>query len=272
MKVFVCDISRCNGCRSCQIVCKDEHCDVDWGEYAAPQPETGQFWMDVKEQVRGAVPVVRTTFTPTLCCHCDECALIALAPDAVYKREDGLVIIDPVKAEGRQDLVDACPAHTVFWNESLKLPQKCTGCAHLLDDGWSIPRCVDVCPTGALRFGDEEEFASEIAAAETLTSVSTLGPRVYYLNMPKRFVAGCLVDFQEDEVVIGANVRLKDAAGNVAYESVSDELGDFLFDQIEPGSYMLEASLPQSDSMFSKAVDTIHEDIVLGDIEFAGQR
>ena len=40
MKTFIIDIDRCIGCRSCQLVCKDEHCDNDWMPYAAPQPDT----------------------------------------------------------------------------------------------------------------------------------------------------------------------------------------------------------------------------------------
>ena len=44
-KVFAIDVAKCNGCYGCQIVCKDEHCGNDWRPYAAPQPETGQFWM-----------------------------------------------------------------------------------------------------------------------------------------------------------------------------------------------------------------------------------
>ena len=29
-KVFVIDVAKCNGCHSCQIVCKDEHVANDW--------------------------------------------------------------------------------------------------------------------------------------------------------------------------------------------------------------------------------------------------
>jgi tetrathionate reductase subunit B len=29
-KVFVIDGAKCNGCHSCQIVCKDEHVGNDW--------------------------------------------------------------------------------------------------------------------------------------------------------------------------------------------------------------------------------------------------
>ena len=43
--------------------------------------------------------------------------------------------------------MDACPYDVIFFNEDLNLAQKCTGCAHLLDDGWAEPRCADACPT-----------------------------------------------------------------------------------------------------------------------------
>ena len=32
-KVFVIDLSICNGCYSCQIACKDEHVGNDWTPY-----------------------------------------------------------------------------------------------------------------------------------------------------------------------------------------------------------------------------------------------
>ena len=63
-KVFAIDVAKCNGCYGCQIVCKDEHCGNDWRPYAAPQPETGQFWMRIDEKTRGQVPVVKVSYTP----------------------------------------------------------------------------------------------------------------------------------------------------------------------------------------------------------------
>lgn len=86
------------------------------------------------------------------------------APDAVYRREDGLVIIDPAKAAGHSELVDACPYGAIYWNDDLGLPQKCTGCAHLVDAG-ALPHCVDACATGALQFGEEEDLADLVAQA-----------------------------------------------------------------------------------------------------------
>ncbi len=64
MKVFVHDTSICNGCYNCQIACKDEHVANDWTPYAKPQPEIGQFWLKLTENVRGQVPRVKVAYYP----------------------------------------------------------------------------------------------------------------------------------------------------------------------------------------------------------------
>lgn len=210
MKVFVYDLDKCNGCHNCQIACKDEHVENEWLPYAKPQPDTGQFWCKVEEEVCGRTPHVRVRYLPTQCNHCDEAPCMKNC-DALYKRDDGLVILDPEKSKGKKEIVDSCPYGAIYWNDELEIPQKCTGCAHLLDDGWAVPRCVDACCTGALRFGEEEEFAEELKNAVVLQPELGTSPRVYYLNMPKRFVAATVVDIDEDEVVEGAEVILQRA-------------------------------------------------------------
>ncbi len=98
------------------------------------------------------------------CMHCDDALCVKAAQDgAIYKRSDGVVIIDPKKSEGQKRLVSTCPYRVIYWNEEKQIPQKCTFCAHLLDKGWKEPRCVEVCPTGALTFGDLDRPNSEAA-------------------------------------------------------------------------------------------------------------
>lgn len=264
-KVFVIDVARCNGCRNCQVACKDEHCDQAWPPYAAAEPETGQFWIRVDEREHGSIPKLRVAYTPHGCMHCKEAPCMAVAEQgAVYRREDGLVIVDPERSRGQRKIMDACPYHAIFWNDELDIPQKCTGCAHLLDDGWDVPRCVDSCPTGALRFGDESEFVNEISKAEVLLPESGCHPSVYYLNLPKRFVAGEIYDSQRDEVVIGARVELKDASGKVS-EASSDDFGDFWFKQVEPSVYTV---LIEADGYAAKSieVDATDADVNIGAI------
>ena len=216
-KVFVIDIARCNGCHNCQIVCKDEHVANDWSPIAKPQPDIGQFWLELTERVRGTVPKVKVAYRPHLCMHCDDAPCIAACPveGAAYQREDGLVILDSIKCTGCRLCVEACPYDAIFFNEDLNLAQKCTGCAHLLDDGWAEPRCADACPTNALRLMDEDEAKELIAKGQVWTPKfkSDAKPRVYYLDLPKKFIAGTLYEPVEEEVVIGAAATLKAADG-----------------------------------------------------------
>lgn len=268
MKIFVVDVEKCVGCRSCQLVCKDEHCDNDWMPYAAPQPDTGQFWMRVDEKERGQVPKVTVSYTPVMCQHCAEAPCMAVAKDgAVYRREDGLVVVDPVKAKGQKAVVDACPYHAVFWNDELEIPQKCTGCAHLLDDGWSVPRCVEACAHDALRFGERDEFAAELAVAEPLRPEANTAPSVYYLNLPKRFIGGEIADLEEEEVIIGAKVTLVDMATGEERVAVSDDFGDFWFRQIPASEYRITVEAAgYRTRVVSDFVSTVEKDLNVGTI------
>lgn len=274
-KVFVFDAAQCTGCRNCQLACKDEHVDNDWSPIALPQPDTGQFWLHLKEKVRGQVPKVKVSYVAHLCQHCDAAPCMQAASDmghedAIYKRPDGLVIIDPEKAKGMEHIGDACPYGAIFYNEELAVPQKCTGCAHLVDEGLP-PHCVDVCPHGALRFGDEEEFAAEIAASEELIEGSGAKPRVHYLNLPKRFLAGIVVDLEADEVIIGAKITAENVRTGEVLTTQTDAFGDFWFHQVAATEWRVYA---EADGYLTRVLDasTADEDRNMGPIElFAAQ-
>jgi len=72
--------------------------------------------------------------------HCDDASCIKAATGGRrYKRADGIVVIDPKKSKGQKAVVSACPYRVIFWNEEKQIPQKCTFCAHLLDQGGKPP-------------------------------------------------------------------------------------------------------------------------------------
>jgi tetrathionate reductase subunit B len=267
MKVLIIDISKCNGCYNCQIACKDEHVGNDWTPYAKPQPDTGQFWMKVTDKVRGTVPKVKVSYLHDICQHCDE-ALCSRAckQNAIYKRDDGVVIIDPQKCAGRRDCIDACPYKgVVYFNDDLNIAQKCTFCAHLLDGGWKEPRCVEVCPTGALSFGDESDLKHLINKAEILHPEYGTKPRVYYVGLPKSFIAGSVYDPKEDECIAGAAVTLTNSESGETFTTRTDNFGDFWFEDLEAGAFSLSI---EADGFPIKRIEPIrtHTDVNLGDI------
>lgn len=267
MKVFVHDTSLCNGCYNCQIACKDEHVTNDWTPYAKPQPEIGQFWLKLSENVRGQVPRVKVAYYPILCQHCDNapCMAACKVKGAIYKREDGLVIIDPVKCTGCRNCVDACPYGAIYFNKDLTIAQKCTGCAHLLDSGWKEPRCVDACPTLALKFMEESEAKAYLKKSELLKperkNVDKV--RVHYLNLPKRFIAGTVYDPVEKEVVIGANVTLVDSANKKSYTAKTDSYGDFEFENLPVSKFVVSIAKGKKSKDIKVSTDS---DVSLGDI------
>lgn len=264
MKVFVIDQKYCNGCYGCQIACKDEHCGNDWMPYQKPQPELGHFWMKLQETTHGQVPRVKLEYRPYMCQQCDSCPLVEKWPDAVTKRDDGLVCIDPVKAQGNKEMVDACPYGVVYWNEELSLAQKCDGCAHLVDAG-EVPHCVDLCPTNAIRFGEESEFTDEIARA-TRIDMGT-DSRVYYLNAPGLFIGGGAWNSDEDEVIIGAKVTLTMPDGTTR-TTETDDFGDFWFRNLEAGKYSVDIQADGYAPLAGHAVD-LTKSLNIGDFDLA---
>lgn len=246
--------ARCMSCYACFMACKDEHCG--WAsKLSAPQPHMGQFWMNIREWERGdSERRIKTATVPTPCSHCQDPACAKAAKNgAVYKRPDGIVIIDPEKAKGQKQIVDACPIHAVYWNEDLQLPQKCTMCAELLDDPnypGKEPRCVEACPNEALIFGDlddPESAISKAVAAGKVTQLEELAGKetnVVHLNIPTVFLAGTAY-LPGDEVAIGAKVtlRCRDCGSEQTVET--NYFGDWEFEDLKKGAtYDITIEMP----------------------------
>jgi len=226
------------------MACKDEHCGHD-SALSKAQPMMGQKWIDIVEWERGdSSRRVKTASVPTLCAHCENPACLKVAKDgAVYKRPDGIVIVDPEKSVGQKQIADACPM--MFWNEEFEIPQKCTMCAELLDDPEYLkylgdkalvkPRCVEACPNKALYFGDLDDPNSEVSkiiASERNTppheSLEGDNSNVKWLNVPTAYLAGTVYQPKElDEVMAGAVVKLTCRETGETWQTESNYFGDW---------------------------------------------
>ena len=236
------DSARCMACYACFMACKDEHCGWDTTVSKA-QPHMGQFWMDIREWERGDNERrIKTATVPTPCSHCQNpaCAGAATVEGAVYVREDGIVIIDPEKAKGQKAIAEACPIGAIYWNEEEQIPQKCTMCAHLLDDPdypGKEPRCVEACPNQALIFGDlddpNSDISKKIAAGKVtqLAGLEGIETNVVHLNVPTAFLAGTVYLPEDDEVAIGAHVKATCECGTV-FEMDTNWAGDYEFEDL----------------------------------------
>ena len=253
---LIIDVAKCANCHNCVVAAKDEHDGNDFSGYAAAQPRDGRPLITLRREVRGNGPMVDAAYMPVMCNHCDEPPCVRAAGDgSVYKRPDGIVLMDPERTKGRKDVVNSCPYHAIAWNEAREVPQTWIFDAHLLDQGWPRPRCAQVCPTDAIEAVKLEDGALarrvETEGLRVLNPAFRTRPRVFYRNMERFlawFVGGNLVADVNGrrENVAGATVRLYRGQRLIG-ETVSDAFGDFKIDGLESreGDYRLDCSHPE---------------------------
>lgn len=270
---MIVDVERCNNCRGCFLAVKDEHTGNDFPGYAAEQPAMGHNWLEIERKERGTYPIVDAHFMPVMCNHCDDAPCMKAAENgAVKKRDDGIVIIDPVKAKGQKQIVDACPYGAISWNEDKQLPQAWIFDAHLFDQGWEKTREEQSCAMDVFRSVkvDDDEMA-RIAAEEGLEVLQPeLGtkPRVYYKNMhffTKCFVGGTVVTHIDgvEECVAGADVSVSKDGTEVG-RATTDTFGEFKVDKLDPGSGSYQLEVSAAGGSLSQSFDLGDESVYLG--------
>src|SRR6202008_1780623 len=166
---MIIDVAECTNCNLCTLAAMDEYVGNEWRGYSAPMPKHGHKWINILQKERGQVPMIDIAYVPTMCNHCDDAPCMGNAGDAIEKRADGIVLLDPVKSKAVQALCEACPAGRSWWNEEPELPQLWPLDAHLIDQGWQQTRGQQSCPTGAMKaIKVEDEVMTSIAADQRL--------------------------------------------------------------------------------------------------------
>ncbi len=219
---------------------KDEYVGNEHPGYSAPVAVESSDIITLERRVRGETPVVDAVNVLRMCNHCDDAPCMKAGGDAVRKRDDGIVIIDPEKAKGRRDIVDACPYDAIVWNEELQLPQSWIFDAHLLDQGWENPRCIAACAAGGIEAVKvtDDEMQKRVAdeKLEVIDPELDTKPRVYYRNLYRYNTAlvGGTVTSESDaveECVEGATATLI-VRGSEESVVETDAFGEFRFDHV----------------------------------------
>ncbi len=168
-RTFLIDTTRCTGCRSCQVACKQ------WNQMKAEettffQGEGYQNPAHLSENTLTAVKFIdgwrygrnEFAFYKEMCMHCNEPACVSVCPvSAFIKTPEGPVIYDAKRCIGCRFCMIACPfgIPKYQWSKGLPLVVKCSGCFSRVKEGL-IPACAKACPT-AITYGSRQEMINE---------------------------------------------------------------------------------------------------------------
>lgn len=181
---FYFDQTRCTGCYTCAVACKDWN-NID------PGPIN---WIRVTPIEYGEFPDLFAAYLVSPCYHCENppCAL-ACPEDSILKREtDGVVIVNQATCVGRNicknPCLKACPWNAPqFGLEENSKMQKCDFCLERIEAG-KRPVCVESCPMFALDAGPVNELKEKYGdtnEAEGFRYSEKFKPSVVF--KPKRY-------------------------------------------------------------------------------------
>jgi len=274
---LIINVGRCENCYNCVIANRDEHVGNDFPGYAAPAAAVGESPIQILRRTQGSAPMVETTYLPVMCNHCDDAPCIRRAGDAIRKRDDGIVVIDPVKSRGRKDILRSCPYGAIVWNEEQQVPETWFFDAHLLDQGWDRPRCQQSCPTDVFETLKVDDAAmkkkAETEGLQVLKPNLGTNPRVWYRGLERWetcFVGGSV------SADVGGTVECVEAAdvtlsqgGRVLARTVTDGFGDFRFNKLsgDGGTYRIDVSHALG-GVWRDCV--LSESVYLGELRLAG--
>ncbi len=159
------DLTKCIGCRGCQIACKQwnelpAEKTHNRGSYENPPKLSDKTWTYITFHEIADGSRVTWVFAKDGCRHCLEpsCASACIV-GALHKRPDGAVVYNAHKCIGCRYCEMACPfgIPAFQWEKPVPYIQKCTFCEDRLDQG-EEPACAKTCPTGAIEFGERNDL------------------------------------------------------------------------------------------------------------------
>ncbi len=186
---FYFDMTRCIGCRACQVACKDKN-----------RLEVGTLYREVETYSVGTFPAVKAYSYSFGCNHCEEPVCQHNCPTgAIYTAEDGTVIQDKTKCIGCRMCVMSCPYGQPKYFPEEGVSGKCDGCYGIREAGGQ-PACVAGCPNRALDFGDMDELRAKYGSDLDNGTIAVLPSRE--LTNPNLLIKAKEVAFGEGYVKV----------------------------------------------------------------------
>ena len=179
-QAFYFDGTRCTGCKTCQMACKD-YKNIDLGISFRHVYE-----VTIGDTVKDADGILTTTCVSyplsMSCNHCDSPICFEKCPQsAIIKDADtGLMSIDEEKCIGCGTCAIVCPYSAPKVDEEKKKAVRCDLCADRVTQG-KQPICVEACPLRALDFGEISELRKkygEVAAVAPLPNADETKPNI----------------------------------------------------------------------------------------------
>jgi len=168
-KAFLIDMTRCTGCRGCQVACKQwnqldaEKTEFFSGEgYQNPPAMSEHTYTRIKFRDYEKNGQNEFAFYKEMCMHCNEPACASVCPVGAFKKTaEGPVVYNDKRCIGCRFCMIACPfgVPKYEWSKALPLVRKCTGCYDRVKAGMK-PACATACPT-AISYGPRNEMIKE---------------------------------------------------------------------------------------------------------------
>jgi len=161
-KAMLVDVSKCIGCRSCQVACKEWHdlpavSTKQEGTYENPPELSASTWTKIEFKEFGEDGTFRWLFRKHQCMHCTEASCVEVCPTGAVAHHDEFVEINQEWCIGCGYCVTACPFGAVHREPPKGTARKCVFCIDRVTNGLE-PACAKACPTGAIQFGERADL------------------------------------------------------------------------------------------------------------------
>ena len=142
----------------------------------------------VETVLTGSYPLLKKIFIPRLCNHCDSAPCIEACEEAaLFKNQDGIVLLNESKCTGCRLCYDRCPYNAIEIHPESGQIEKCDFCYNSRITNSSLPVCVKSCMGNAITFGDLNDKKSDISIALSDQKLSVrysehpTNPSVFYV-------------------------------------------------------------------------------------------